>query len=455
MISILYVDANPVYRITTKQFLERLGGFTVTPALSGKEALVILSSESFDIIISDYTLPDMDGIVLFRQIKEANDLIPFILVSDSITNMMQTRAKEFGVDYVLSKKGSPVIVFEELSHKIRRSVKRRRREHAFREQSLKIKAEEKERWVIDYDGYTRSGGEEIAGLLMYPLAEIQSTSIFSFMDEPGRITGTQIFEGISNLPEKTCEFDLLRSDKSRIVIQMNLVPVTEKDQRQTIECTNITDITGIKSILKTLQSYEEQCCLIAENIKEIIWILDTVTMKFTYMNSSVIQMLGYTPGKILSRQIDHTLVTDHPESLPDIIWRRVMNHLSEDEPVTFYIDEIRLPAHEQSPILTNVISAFYLNRETDHIEARGIIRECAPVTSTISHTWSGEKIIGNLSVMQEFIIQNLETIPPERGLSLIRTIELLIFAINHQVSFTHNPEALIEMFADMQNHHAL
>ncbi len=45
-------------------------GFGVTTASSAREALRILREESFDAVILDLILPDMNGILLFRQIKK-------------------------------------------------------------------------------------------------------------------------------------------------------------------------------------------------------------------------------------------------------------------------------------------------------------------------------------------------------------------------------------------------
>ena len=47
-------------------------GFEVTTASNATEALKILGKESFNAVVLDLILPDMNGILLFRQIKKHN-----------------------------------------------------------------------------------------------------------------------------------------------------------------------------------------------------------------------------------------------------------------------------------------------------------------------------------------------------------------------------------------------
>ena len=62
MISLLYVDDEPNLLDLGKIFLERGGEFSVAIAGSAQEGLLHLSCTSFDAVISDYQMPDMDGI---------------------------------------------------------------------------------------------------------------------------------------------------------------------------------------------------------------------------------------------------------------------------------------------------------------------------------------------------------------------------------------------------------
>lgn len=59
--------------------LERIGSMKVYLAFTGEEALRLVRSFDFDTIVSDYDMPDMNGIELHRSLKEAEVTAPFIL----------------------------------------------------------------------------------------------------------------------------------------------------------------------------------------------------------------------------------------------------------------------------------------------------------------------------------------------------------------------------------------
>lgn len=63
---------------------ERLGlrGFDATPVYDGTSALSLLGKDTFDGIILDLRLPDIDGIEILRQTKEEFPNIRIVILSD-------------------------------------------------------------------------------------------------------------------------------------------------------------------------------------------------------------------------------------------------------------------------------------------------------------------------------------------------------------------------------------
>ena len=58
----LYIDDEPALLNIGKAFLERGGAFQVDTAGSAAEALKAMAAREYDAIISDYQMPEMDGI---------------------------------------------------------------------------------------------------------------------------------------------------------------------------------------------------------------------------------------------------------------------------------------------------------------------------------------------------------------------------------------------------------
>ena len=65
---ILVIDDEPQIRRALKLGLEK-DGFEVTRAASGEEALDLLSTRAFDLIVLDLALPGLDGFEICKQIR--------------------------------------------------------------------------------------------------------------------------------------------------------------------------------------------------------------------------------------------------------------------------------------------------------------------------------------------------------------------------------------------------
>jgi len=71
-IHIMLVDDEPSILDLTERYLEKMGFFNITPCLSGQVALEKYQNnkDSFDIIISDLNMPEMNGVELLRHLSE-------------------------------------------------------------------------------------------------------------------------------------------------------------------------------------------------------------------------------------------------------------------------------------------------------------------------------------------------------------------------------------------------
>lgn len=121
--TILLVDDDVGARRTLAALLQRFG-FRVVEAEDGPEALMTAKTLVPDIVLSDYSMPGMNGAVLLREIRSslpnlAN--VPFILFSGYIDHWTGS-VDDPAPDVVLSK---PVTV-ERLLGEINAVLKRRR-----------------------------------------------------------------------------------------------------------------------------------------------------------------------------------------------------------------------------------------------------------------------------------------------------------------------------------------
>jgi CheY-like chemotaxis protein len=126
MISVLYVDDEPVLLEVGKVYLERSGQFRVDTLASAPAALEILKTRSYDVIVSDYQMPEMDGIAFLKIVRNTNPTLPFIIFTGRGREDVVVEALNSGADHYLQKGGEPKSQFAELGHIITRSVERKR-----------------------------------------------------------------------------------------------------------------------------------------------------------------------------------------------------------------------------------------------------------------------------------------------------------------------------------------
>ena len=149
-IKVLYVDDEPDLLEITRLFLENAGDFQVTTSISAKIALDSSSIQSFDLIISDYQMPGMDGITFLKEVRNRYGDIPFILFTGRGREEIVIEAINNGADFYLQKGGSPKAQFAELAHKIRQAVGRKRTEVSRVKAELGLReSEEKYRSLVD------------------------------------------------------------------------------------------------------------------------------------------------------------------------------------------------------------------------------------------------------------------------------------------------------------------
>lgn len=101
---ILFVDDHDLLRDTLKAYLESDGEFTVQLASTVNDALATITRDGpYDLVLLDFQIPGMDGLLGLRQIVAAQDGRPVMLLTGVATEGTATAALRFGAVAVLSK----------------------------------------------------------------------------------------------------------------------------------------------------------------------------------------------------------------------------------------------------------------------------------------------------------------------------------------------------------------
>ncbi|MHA1928120.1 MAG: PAS domain S-box protein, partial [Candidatus Thorarchaeota archaeon] len=92
---------------------------------SANEALKKLEEEDFDIIVSDYQMPVMDGLEFLETVRKSGNEIPFIIFTGRGREEVAIQALNLGATHYLKKGGEQRSQFAELAHHIRTAVSHR------------------------------------------------------------------------------------------------------------------------------------------------------------------------------------------------------------------------------------------------------------------------------------------------------------------------------------------
>lgn len=102
---ILVVDDSPAMRRIVAQTI-REAGFVrnvIVEAASGEQGLEIVRHENPDLILSDWHMPEMDGLEFLNALTAEGCEIPFGFVASETTPEMVAAARDAGAVFLVSK----------------------------------------------------------------------------------------------------------------------------------------------------------------------------------------------------------------------------------------------------------------------------------------------------------------------------------------------------------------
>jgi PAS domain S-box-containing protein len=123
----LVVDDSEFFGSLTADQLETNHGIRAETVTSGERALARLEEAPFDCVVSDYDMPEMDGLALYRQVEQQYTDLPFIILTGRSDSDIATEAIDRGVDDFLQKEAvSEDDDFDVLANRVENVVSQRK-----------------------------------------------------------------------------------------------------------------------------------------------------------------------------------------------------------------------------------------------------------------------------------------------------------------------------------------
>lgn len=119
MMNILIVEDEPsLLALLRKGFAEL--NYSVSAAMDGAMALAMLSKHSFDVVILDIMLPDINGLEICRRIRASKNYVPILMLTALSSNENIITGLDTGADDYVTKP----FKFSELEARVRALVRR-------------------------------------------------------------------------------------------------------------------------------------------------------------------------------------------------------------------------------------------------------------------------------------------------------------------------------------------
>jgi PAS domain S-box-containing protein len=326
-IHVLCVDDEPDVLELGKVLLEKRNEFSVDTALSAPAALEILSRKTYDAIVADYQMPEMNGIDFLKKVRDLDKTVPFILLTGRGREEVVIEALNNGADFYLQKGSVPQTEYVELSHVIRQTVRMRRTQLTLAEQ------EERYHDILNSsdlimsvapDGQFLFVNRKWLDTLGYMDEEIRNLTLFDVIHEDCiryfRDTFRKIISG-DNVGIIDTAFRTRSGN--RIFVEGMTSCRTIAGKCQYIRGM-FRDVTARKEAEKGLRESEHKFSTIFDNSPYPIAITSIPDNLFIMVNKAFLNASGYTNSELLERSPTDTGLYSHTDA------DRIHSHMVQD-----------------------------------------------------------------------------------------------------------------------------
>lgn len=131
----------------------------------------------------------------------------------------------------------------------------------------------------------------------------------------------------------------------------------------------------LASAQQALAKSEKHYRLLVDNMRDVIWILDPLTLRFRYTSPSVESFRGFTVEEMMDMPMDKTLPPAAFAALAQKMRDYMTEYLSGRNPDKVYVEELPMLRKDGSVVWGEVIARYLRNEETGRVEIHGVTRD--------------------------------------------------------------------------------
>ncbi|HTY75755.1 MAG TPA: PAS domain S-box protein [Candidatus Nanoarchaeia archaeon] len=374
-IKVLHVDDDPSVLEITKLVLQDMGNFEIDSACCVDEALQKLKARNYDAVVSDYEMPQRDGLEFLTMLKTQENEIPVILFTGKGREEVAMKALNLGANGYFNKQGTPETVYGELAHGIKFAVERKKAQEKLHESELKYHS------IFNNSGVgmfrTKLDGSEVLDfnkkyleILGYNREEIQKKpSITHWADSNQRQEMVQLLKANGEVRDFECR---MLNKQGKVITCLTSVKLFGQ---QGILEGSIIDISERKKVEETLTEKNKAINTIINSTNDGIYALDA-KYQFIYISERMAKLAGSEPNEMVGQSIwkffPKVVGTDFEKNLCNVMnERKAINF----EWQSFYADKIweidAVPYEEGIIVITRDITELKSSEEKFRLFVEG------------------------------------------------------------------------------------
>ncbi|WP_226039520.1 PAS domain S-box protein [Natrinema sp. DC36] len=336
-IHVLCVDDDPDIRELTATVLERRNDdIDVRTARSGRDGLAVFDESAaepdrdVDCVVSDYDMPDMDGLELLVAVRERDPTMPFILFTGKGSETIASEAISAGVTDYLQKGTSDQ--YTVLANRIENAVEKRRADRARRESEREleqyrvlVETASDAMYVLDDVGCVTIANAAFCDLLDVDHDRVVGGHISTFISrdsfERGVKTVRHLYSGGGESDCFECTLET-HTDEQR-VYEANVSVITDDTGEFAGSTAVIRDVTSRKQRERELAQYERiielapTALFILDADGSIAWCNDEFADAFAEDKA---ELLGMSFSELVDRgYYDEQVTTKYAEEVRNLL----------------------------------------------------------------------------------------------------------------------------------------
>lgn len=329
---VLIVEDNPTDAELVVRELKRAGFALEWRRVETEASYLARLDDKIDIVLSDYSLPQFDGLRALQLLKQRKLDIPFIIISGTIGEETAVAAMRDGADDYLLKDR-----LTRLGGAVEHALQQKRQRDERRRAEAELRTLTAEHELILNSAGEGIHGIDLEGKIIFenPKAgELLGWKPNELIGRPAHLTIHHTHADRSPYPIEQCPIyasmhdggtrritnDVFwRKDGSSFRVDYVAAPVRDADGTITGSIVTFKDITEQFAAEQRLKLQEQQYRLLFETNPNAMWVFDAKTLQVLAVNDAATAQYGYTRDEFLTLKVSDLRLPEERDEL----WKKL------------------------------------------------------------------------------------------------------------------------------------